>query len=205
MDKQTLLNEKEQQIKEKRKIEAVRKNLMTPSGKFGIIVKTLGQPIVNQFEGIDELIGYSSNDIYYEYDNNELPIMEIFDEAGMPIDEPNSSEWTRKVNNRKLTSIKNIGYFFDGLSRGYNLQIRYLTDENEIIVEYNNDIVYKEFEAELIAYKPSEEWESKIDLLFEKSKKINEKDRKEQREKRVKIIEKEKEGWLNKLKNLWGI
>ena len=205
MENHSLLNEKEQQIKEKRKAEAVRKNLMTPNGKFGIIVKTLGQPIINQFEGIDDLIGYSSNDIYYDYDNNELPIMEILDETGSPIEEPNSFEWTRKNNNRKMTSIKNICYFFDGLSRGFNLQIRYLTNESEIIVEYNNDIVYQEFEGDLISYKPLEDWENKIDLLFEKCKKINEKDRKEQREKKIKIVEKEKENWLSKLKNLWGI
>lgn len=203
------MNEKEKRIKEQRTIEATNKGLMGISGKLGLIVRTIGQPIINQTEnGFDEFIGYSSNPFssYYniEEDQNEIKTMEVLDAFGMPIQEPNSSEWDQNRTNRINQSIKTIGWIFDSLNSGINLEIKYFLENALLTVQYNGIYVFKECEGDLITYVPEQTWELKINSLFEKAKKLNEKKRNIEKEKKVEQQKREKENWLEKLRKNWG-
>lgn len=205
MDKQSIIEQKENQIKEQRKFEAVKKNLMSPTGKLGIIVKSLGEPIIHQHEGFDELIGFTSTSIYNYHNDNEIPIMEIFDEAGNPVQEPDSPEWSARNYTRDAVTTRTIGWHFDGLSRGMNLHITYLFEENVITVEFNNNCVYRESEGILQSYIPDDNWEHKIEKLFEKAKIISQNKKNEDKQEKIKILQKQKDNWLSTLKKLWGI
>lgn len=202
------MNEKEKRIKDQRTIEATTKGLMGISGKLGLIVRTIGQPIINQTEnGFDEFIGYSSNP-FYSYDHNEEPesirTIEVLDAFGMPINEPNSPEWNQNRPKRVRESMTTIGWIFDSLNNGTNLEIKYMLENSLLTVQFNGIYVFKECEGDLLTYVPESEWELKINSLFKKAKEINDKKRNLDKEKKIENAKIEKENWLEKLRKNWG-
>jgi hypothetical protein len=199
------MNEKEKKIKEQRLIEATKKGLMGISGKLGIIVKILGQPLIHQSDGgYGDVFGYSSTPFYAYEENDEIQTIEVLDDYGNPVEEPNSIEWNTNKSPRKHETIRAIGWIFDSLNSGINMEIRYITENSELTVQFNGVYVYRESEGDLRSYVPSEEWESKVESLYKKAKKINENLNKNIKEEKLNKAKKDKESWLDKVKKNWG-
>ncbi|RDJ35613.1 MAG: hypothetical protein DWQ19_12410 [Crenarchaeota archaeon] len=206
------MNEKERKIKEQRTIEASRKNFMGLDGQFGTILKNLGTPIVSQLSsgGNLDTIGVTRTEMpsAFPEDNQDycdIPTMEVLT-GGIPIDDPDSPEWTNKENVlRQQVSTANIGWHFDGLNRGMHLEIKYLDSTSELSVYYKGYLVYKEEKGSLKTFVPDSEWEGWIQSLYQQAKKKENKHRKEEKEERIKIAQKNKESWLQRIRKNWGI
>jgi len=170
---------KEEQIREARTIEAVRKSYMGLEGKFALIAKNLGHSIIQQ--GSSSFEQTFLEDAFEFQDENEIPIMD---------EDEKSYE---------------IGMHFDALSRGYNLTISVMHFMREIVCRYEGKVVYKEISGELEGYVPNEDWEKIIDELTGISKKIEIKKRPIEREKAKVSNEKRKNEILDYLRNKWGL
>lgn len=200
------MNEKEARIKEQRTIEATRKGYMGANGKFGLILKHLGQPIISHtnentifydfYEELDEPkeLGGSPEEI-----QNQIPYMLDL------CDEPNGYGW-RETRNPKgdFANVHNIGWHFDGLSRGMHLEIRYLDSQKELTVSYKGYMVYKEVSGELAAFAPLPEWEQKIEQLHTVAKSLENDTRKLENKSQRKSAEQAKQNWLSKMRQKWG-
>jgi hypothetical protein len=196
------LHEKEEKIKELRTIEATKKRLMGMGGKFGLIAKMLGDDIVMHQEG----------GIYC--DTHYLPDMWSLDtepESGMPYmdmpgEEPTGFGWRDERNYaRTPVSTQELGWHFDGLSRGMHLEIKVIGETKEITVHYQGYLVYKEKEGNLEAYSPAKEWEDKIDMLFESAqKKVRAGQRQEKQENHDQGLAK-KANWIETMRGRWGL
>lgn len=199
------MNDKEKKIIEQRTIEATRKGLMGFSGKLGIILRSLGQPIVSQSDGIymSEYFGYSNNN--YDPNENEIITMEALDLLGNPIEEPSDPSWANKNNNRKNISTRDIGWHYDGLNRSMHLEIKFLEEQAELTVYYEGNLVFKEISGELKTYIPFDDWELKIETLFKSSKKIDDLVKTKEKTERIEEAKKNKSKWLKKMKENWGI
>lgn len=143
--------EKEKRIKEQRLIEATSKDYLGIEGKFGHILKYLGEPILSYTESGNY---FSSNEMpdYLNLDSgDELPVLDI------------------------ESNVNTIGYMFDGLSRGMHLNITYINEDKKIEVYYKGYLVYREIENDLDTFFPLKEWEEIINKLFilAKTKKIS--------------------------------
>lgn len=211
------MRDKEQKIIEQRTIEASKKGLMGFSGKMGTILKYLGQPILTHHEGVwnsnREEMGYSSSSLdeylgYEIYDNNTeeatIETMEVYDDFGSPVESPNSPEWNQSTK-RKSYTVDKIGYYFQSLSSGINLEIKYLDDSKELITNYKGYLVYKELGGELQAYVPNEEWEKHIDNFYRLAKKKEDAARKKEKVDKVLKAEKNKAKWLETMRKFWGV
>jgi hypothetical protein len=176
------MEELAKKIKEQRLIQATQKGLTGLDGKIGTIVKNMGEPIINHTGGSLECFAMESSfleDPYELEDDEEMP---IYDE-----DQP-----------------RRIGMFFDGLSRGMHIEIKYLADINELTVNYKGYLVYAEEVGELVCYVPSPEWESKIEQLFLIARKKEAIHRKEDIQEQKEEAMREKLSFLEKIKLRWG-
>lgn len=210
------MRDKEQKIIEQRTIEASKKGLMGFSGKMGTILRYLGQPMLTHYEGVwnssREELGYSSStlDEYLGYDiyDNEpeatMETMEAYDDFGHPVESPNSPEWGTAAK-RKAYTVDKIGYYFQSLSSGINLEIKYLDNNKELITHYQGYLVYKEMGGELQAYVPNEEWEKHVDSFYRLAKKKEDEARKKEKVDKVLKAEKNKAKWLETMKTFWGV
>lgn len=184
------MNEKEKRIKEERTNEAIKKNLIGLDGKLGIILKTLGQPIVGQ-----------SIADYQDVDENIIPTILTYDDYGNEIEEPYWVDENHKVEYRPYE----LGWYFDGLSYSFHFEIKYEEDTSVLTAKFKGRDVYKDMAGDLLCYVPSPDWEGPVDKLYEKAKSIREKRKKEDRKIKEQKAEKNKSNFLNKLKELWGI
>lgn len=211
------MREIEKQIQEKRTIEATKKKLMGFNGKIGCIARNLGQPIIE----------HSSGGVYHEYgspidfwdemnekpledikDADELmmniPTMEVLDELGNPIGDMEGKEWSESRERSHMNAIP-LGWFFDGLSRGMHLEIKYEEAEKSLTVFYKGYEVYKEMGGELFGYAPHDEWENKIEQLYVVARKINEQRKNDAKSDQTKIAEKIKDSWWERTRKKWGL
>ena len=174
------MNNKEKIIREKRTLEATKKNLMGPVGKLGVIAKYLGSPIVAQGSGMFDQVFL--DDPYEEQNNSEeMPTFEDHE------------------------TVYELGWIYDGLGQGLHLEIKYFNPENKLTVYYKGYEVYKEVSGELEAYAPFEEWEDAINELYTRAK-INQKNKKkENKQEKENTMEKSKYNFLEKLRMRWGI
>lgn len=170
---------REQMIKEARTIEAMKNGFMGLEGKFSLISKYLGQPIMQQGSSMFNQTYLS--DPYEITDPDDIPIME---------EDENSYE---------------VGLQFDGLSRGMNLSIFIQYHLREITVRYMGKIVYKEVSGELEGYAPNNEWEEKIENLYKFCKKIEAKKRPFEKLKVAEENKKKKLQILDYLREKWGL
>lgn len=189
------MNDKEKIIKEQRCIEANRKGLMGMEGKFGCILRNLGEPIIEHTGG-----WFTSNemeDIWELPDETQMP---EFDE-----DEP----------------VIEVGLSFSAMSSGMNLEIFHYHDasdrgwrriENggpgpgkELSVWYKGNLVFCESNDELFCYTPSPEWENMIDKLYALAKEKEANNRRKQILENREEIRKSKLSWLERIKLRWGI
>lgn len=141
------MHNKEELIKEQRISEAMINGYIGQQGKFAYILRWLGFPIVDQNEscGADFLFDYDSED---QENKNSIPEMS------------------------ESTIVSEVGYYFDGLKYGYNIDIKYDNLSKEIKVVHDGKVVYKEDNGELLAYVPNLIWESHIKSLCEIAKKV---------------------------------
>jgi hypothetical protein len=198
------MNEKEQKIKELRAIEANKKNYMGLSGKFGLIVKTLGQPIIEQHEGgswyessyLDEVDNFENDgDIV-----DELPKMDVEER-----NEPVGDEWRNERIDGTIYSPVSIGWYFEGLNIGMHIEILYKENDKLLRVSFKGHVVYKETMGELEAFVPGVEWESLIDKLYisakEKHAVLKRDNKQKDEQKNVRL----KKNWLKKINEIWGV
>jgi len=172
------MSKQERAIREKRTLEATKKNYMGAAGKLGMIAKFLGQPIIREGGGILEMSFMT--DLYYFEDENELPTTQNLE-------------------------IQEVGQEFNGLSSGMHLEIKYLYAEQKLHVEYKGYTVYKEIAGDLFGFAPFPEWENLIEKLYVKAKERKKKMELEMEPFIEDIVQRKKQNWLQKMRHRWGI
>ena len=171
--------DREQIVKEARTIEAVKNGYMGLEGKFCKILKVFGQDIIKHGSSF-----YDLNYLSDPYENQEPDSIPFMDE-----DE----------------TISELGKHFDAIKFGMNLNITLNFYFREIIVEYEGKVVYKEVSGELESYVPFKEWEEKIEFIFSKVKKIENKNKPFEKKEMEEISKNKRMKILEDLKNKWGI
>lgn len=181
------LIQKEKAIREKRTIEAAKKNLMGVAGKLGSIARYLGHPIKYQGSGLgdvrslDDYLG-ERYDVYAQWNDDELP---TFDEDA--------------------DFIETIGYIFDGLSRGIQIEIKYLDDTKTLTVHWKGYPVYREIAGDLFAYAPVDDWEDKVNKLYDQARKVASRIQEEERAMDEAKARKDQNSFLQRLRLRWGL
>ena len=167
----------ENRIIEQRTAEAMQKNLMGQQGKLYLIAKFLGHAILKQSDP-DNILYYDG--MYDEFNDNNIPIMD---------DSVSSYE---------------VGYNFDGLSRGINLNIMCNDQMSTIKMYYDGYCYYEEENNQLSRYVPNALIEKQIDSLYlvveEKVKEMYRKMKAEEIKKASKIEKEE----IRRLREKWG-
>jgi hypothetical protein len=209
------MNEKEKRIKDQRTIEAVRKGIMGLGGKFGLIIKNMGQPILGQSGGAldtsyldDPWALPGENDTPWELKDgnaeeiqNQIPRFDLENN-----EEPIGGDWRQERDYQgEPYGTHKIGMIFDGLSRGIHMEIKYMFDSNELTVYYKGYLVYQEIAGDLTSYVPDIEWESQIDTLYAKAKKREQISNVEAKEEKKEMVEKVKQSWWREIQKKWGL
>jgi hypothetical protein len=203
------MNDKERRIVEARTNEALKKKLIGWNGKIGVVLRNLGQPIFEQSSGIGSDGGRSASVLedYYDSYEEEVPsidTMEVLDEMGEPISTPVGDAWSGDAQ-RIFYNTTTIGYYYQLMQNGLNLEMRFLNETKEMIVNYQGNLVFKEIQGELYCYVPSKIWEQAVDSLFEKASKKEMQTKEEDKNVKLKKAEKQKDNWINDMKKFWGI
>jgi hypothetical protein len=155
-----MTTQKENVIREKRTNLAVSKNLMGPSGKFGVILQAFGSPTLRQGSGLVDVNFLQSpydDYVYTEYS----PTMS---------DQDGPIAYRDEILDQYDEALYNEGLHFDGLSRCMHIEIFYWHATNEIKVTYRGFQVYKEVAGELHSYAPFPDWEEMIEKLYRAAK-----------------------------------
>lgn len=198
MSKQEELEEK---IREQRTIEANKKGLVGQTGKIGVVLKMLGSPIVSQSEGGTFVDTHYPSWTQEEIDENDPMNFPVMDLDGAT--RPEGDEW-KNIPEAIPYGIQEIGYHFDGLSRGMHLEIKYDDLSTELSVTSGGYLVYKEIKGELVCYVPDEKWEGWIESLFKTAKSLLRKRKEEEFKQEVESVEKNKLSWWRQMKSRWG-
>jgi hypothetical protein len=167
----------EQQIKEKRTVEAIQKEYMGFQGKLVCIARNLGHEILDQGV-VSETLSY---DDFWKTSGEDIQEMDI------------------------ESNVNCVGWFFDGLGMGVNLEIFVFENDKKIKVAYESQNVYEEVSGELEAYVPNIVWEEKINPLYKRAKEKEIKRREQQKELSRSNFEENKKKLINYLSNKWGI
>lgn len=166
---------------EKRVIQATDRNLMGAQGKLGCILRNMGQPIYQEGGG------------FIDTNYLDAPWYEDFSDGNSDIADPEDED------------ILVLGWHFDGLTSGVQLEIRYLDKTKELMASWKGRMVYQEVRGELRAYAPGDEWEGAVDRLYQGAKKRDRVALQREKEEEAAKDMKEKLGFLAALKRLWGI
>lgn len=189
------LSQKEKVIREKRTIEATKKNLMGISGKLGIIAQTLGFPIVRQGTGLVDAVYLDD-----PYDD----VAEAEYETTVS-GQPGPLMYEDEIKEASDDYVHEEGFVFDGLSRGMHIEIKYWHHNNKLEASYKGYQVYKEIAGELFAYAPFPEWEDMITRLY-KVAKDKSKEQKALREAQIgQEIKAQKITFWHRLRTRWGL
>ena len=197
----------EQRIREQRTLEANKKGFVGQNGKIGVVLRMMGSAIVSHEEGG----GYVETNYLYPEEEREEP--RNFDEMMRRIPimsiegvvRPETEEWAKMENDPIAYGVQNIGWHFDGLSRGMHLEIKYDDFTTEFMVSHKGYVVYKELKGEIVSYAPNEEWEGWIERLYKTAKEMRRKEKEVEFEEQVKETEVQKASWWADLKSRWGI
>lgn len=165
----------EQRIKEQRMIEATRKGYMGLNGKLGVILCYMGQPIKGHHSPLYEV---SYLDTPYPEDDEEIG---YFEEEEL---------------------VSDVGYVFDGLSRGVHLEIKYI--DNVLSVSYKGFNVYIESSGDLECFVPHPDWEQHIDRFYVIAAKLQREDKRIIRIDNSEKKEAKHKGWLQEMWRKWG-
>lgn len=200
------MRKEEAVIKEQRTLEATRKKLMGSEGKLGTILKQLGQPIIshNLYGGMYDQRRLNDYDPYGHYSNDEesLPTMSLGEEEEGA---PEGWEWSTNPVDADPVSCRQVGWHFDGLSRGMHLEIKYDDLSKVLTLHYKGYLVFEETTGDLTAYVPNDEWEKMIDDLYFVAEPAKYKKEREEREDRKEEIRKAKKGFLERIREKWGV
>ncbi|MCK9459671.1 MAG: hypothetical protein M0R80_08535 [Proteobacteria bacterium] len=192
------MNEHEQKIRDLRILEAKRKDYMGLKGKFGVILKTMGEPLVRHTTGGGKFYTETLLDDYMNLEDDNLPTADT-EERGLP----DGAEWN-VPENISMFGTNNEGWHFDGLSRGFPLEIWFKDDESEIKVLYKGTIVYRELGGDLKSYVPVDEWQQMIEKLYLQGRKLFKERQNEHNRKLIETKKRSKLAWVEKMKRLWG-
>ncbi len=187
--------QKENAIREKRTIEATKKNFMGPAGRLGVIAMSLGSPIIRQGTGLYDVSFLE--DPYEDFSDVEFETT-ISDQKGPQV-------WKDDLPVLADEHIEEEGYIFDGLSRGMHLEIKYWYVNHKLEVSWRGHEVYKEIAGELAAYAPYPEWEGMINRLHKAAKNEAKDKLSLEKEKIGEDIERKKKSIWEKLKDRWGL
>lgn len=170
-------------IQEQRAAEALRKGILGLEGKYGTIARNLGQPII------------SHGGKWFESNNADFLNFDFCEEA----EEEEMPTWDENE------SVGEVGWHWDGLKYGIHAEIRYLTDKKELLVTYKGFPVYMEIQGELESYNPNGEWEEKLEQVYQMARRKENKYRQETVKEQKAESRKTAMGWLEKLRERWGI
>jgi hypothetical protein len=187
--------QKENVIREQRTIEATKKNLMGPSGKFGVILQAFGTPIIRQ--GTSLVDSSYLDDPFEDFVNVEYSST-MSGQQGPLVSRD-------EISNADTEHVYNEGLLFDGLSRGLHLEITYWHYDNKLQVSYKGYPVYIEIAGELEAYAPTEEWENIIERLAKAGKERLKNLKKSEEEKIGQQLQEKKKTFLQRIRNKWGV
>ena len=212
------MNEKEKRIQEQRTIEATKKNLMGLTGKIGTIVRNLGQPMIAQCEGgtfldtsyLDDPWALPEENTFGELDagtpeqiQNQIPYMEVNPTGTVePLDGAFRSERDYEI---PYTDVNQVGWHFEGLSNGLHMEIMYNDYSKQLTLTWKGYLMYKEIASELATYVPHQDWEDKVDYIFEQALNKEKATRKEERKEDIQEAKAIKQSWLNRMRQKWGI
>lgn len=169
----------DKEIREQRQAEAIKKAI---SKKAAAVARYLGSEIRAPGFGLDD-VGFTQ-DIYDldVYDTPEEGILEVSED-----------------------SFGLIGWSFDALNHGCNIQVTLMTEEYRVCVFHNGILVFDEVAGDLERYLPSSEWEDRIEHWHKKTEKMK---------KQAKLAEEQDRQWLSTkllhdirelLKLTWGV
>lgn len=162
--------------KEKRLMQATKNDYMGSSGKFGVIVKYLGYPIVRQ----------GSQEAYFSIDD----LLNLTQDEALPVADDSYSFQE--------------GWIFDGLSRGMHIEIKYIDPEKRLVVHYKGFRVYEEIAGDLDAFVPGE-WEPLIERLYKVAAERRKYVKREMGQVRKAEVLAEQQGFLQRLRSRWGL
>ena len=166
----------ELKIKEQRTLEAIQKNFMGFEGKLFLICNIIGHAITKQSEDSSIL----ETDDFWSIDDSEIP---TFDES---------------------VSFHDVGYFYDGLSKGYPIEIICKEHEGTIKVFYKGYLCYEEEGGSLVKYVPHDDWENLVENLWKITEKnIHTKYQKYKADQKA-SLKKIEEDEIIKLRSKWG-
>lgn len=170
---------RESLLREARTTEAMKKGYMGLEGKFAVIAKTLGHPIIQH--GGNTVENNFIDDPFDLRDEDDMPTMDAED------------------------SSHELGVHFDGLSSGINLSITVNHYHREISCTFEGRKVYVEMSGELEGFAPGESWESHIETLYGRARKI-EKTRKPEERKRLNAeADRRRRQILEDFRDKWGL
>lgn len=187
--------QKENVIREQRTIEATKKNLMGPSGKFGTILQVFGTPIIRQGTGL-----FDSN--YLEDPYEDFTYTEY---SSMASEQQGPVAYRDEIITTEVDHITQEGMFFDGLSRGMHLEIIYWTNESKLQVSYKGYPVYIEIAGELTCYNPFDDWEKLTDRLAKTAKDRLKLIKQKQEEEIGKQLQEKKKSFFHSIRLRWGV
>lgn len=168
----------EQQIKDRRTVEAIQKEYMGFKGKFVQIAQNLGNEIIDQGYMDENFISY---DDFWKTDKDDIQEMDIDQ------------------------NVELIGWYYEALGIGINLEIFIFDNDKKIKVIYNGRNVYEETAGDLELYVPSDEWEKKIDSIYKLSKNKEKNKKQTSKEDLKKEFERNKKNLIDELNYKWGI
>lgn len=176
--------DKSDRIKEERTSRALSRGIMGLAGKLACIANFLGSKIVSETADF----------------HSENPMFDVWDMQS-------SDEYDHKrIHDGDETACsRDIGFIFDGLSRGMHLEIKYMFSDKSLSVYHNGIKVYLEIGGDLQMYAPTQEWESMIDRLFVVAKAKADVHKKEESAQSKVISNRNKLEFLDRLRLQWGI
>lgn len=210
----------EEKIKEQRTIEATKKKLLGAGGKIGIVLRYLGDEIVDQSSHGSANFRYLPDPYELPEDKEDpylppkgssadilkkIPMLNTFFPWGEEQMPPEGREWIEDRPDRVHHSMRTVGYHFDGLSRGMHLDIKYLDYESDLKLHYKGYLVFREVKGELVTYIPNDEWEAMIESLFKVAKKLRDKEKEQIKEEELDEAKKAKASWFKEMRERWGI
>lgn len=187
--------QKESAIREKRTIEATKKNLMGPSGKLGTICQYLGKPIIRQ-GNIYTDVGLLS-DVYEDSTDSEYETT-LSEQQGPLVYRDEIQEYNEDF-------VQREGFVFDGLNNGLHLEIQFWIDSSKITTFYKGYLVYKEIAGELEAYAPFPDWENIVEKLYKTAKNKMKEVKEIETAQTEKNLKEMKKTFWQRLRLRWGI
>ena len=176
------MRDQEKRIKEQRTIEAARKNLMGSSGKLGCICRFMGQPIHEHGGGFVET-RYLDAPWYDETNGPDSDIPTLDEDENIFV----------------------IGWFFDGMSSGVHMEIKYMDTLHELTVRWKGYLMYREVRGELDVYVPRPDWEGQVESLYKIAKQREQVVKADVAEEQFEESQRQKESWLQRMMQKWGL